>query len=149
MGQLSKLAEWIAATVAETLAYEVSGCPLAADPRIRTNNPLDRPLREVRCPTRLSLLPGRQSALNFTSHCRLRMADAALSRHRVAEGGKPNQAVHDAGDAPIRSLWFTMTIVAIPIPPPSLVERARGSDGGSGLPTFASYLRTANHSTEL
>ena len=41
----------------------------------------------------------------------------------------------------------TRTMVAIPTPPPSLVERARGSDGGSGLPT--SLQATARTIREL
>jgi putative transposase len=51
--KLPKLAEWIAATVGETLTYH--WFPSAHWHRIRTNNALERLLREIRRRTRVSI----------------------------------------------------------------------------------------------
>jgi transposase-like protein len=64
--KLSKLAEWIAATVGETLSYHAF--PSAHWRRIRTNNALERLRREIRRRTRVVgvFLDG-QSALNLAA----------------------------------------------------------------------------------
>lgn len=64
--KLSKLAEWIAATVGETLSYHAF--PSAHWRRIRTNNALERLLREIRRRTRVvGVFPDGQSALNLAA----------------------------------------------------------------------------------
>jgi transposase-like protein len=64
--KLSKLAEWIAVTVGETLSYHAF--PSAHWRRIRTNNALERLLREIRRRTRVvGVFPDGQSALNLAA----------------------------------------------------------------------------------
>ena len=64
--KLSKLAEWIAATVGQTLSYHAF--PSAHWRRIRTNNALERLLREIRRRTRVvGVFPDGQSALNLAA----------------------------------------------------------------------------------
>ena len=64
--KLSKLAEWIAATVGETLSYHAF--PSAHWRRIRTNNALERLLREIWRRTRVvGVFPDGQSALNLAA----------------------------------------------------------------------------------
>ena len=61
--KLGKLAEWITTTVAETLAY--LAFPSEHWRRIRTNNPLERIMREIRRRTRVvGAFPDGESALN-------------------------------------------------------------------------------------
>ena len=64
--KLSKLGEWIAATVGETLTYHAFPSPHWH--RIRTNNALERLLREIRRRTRVvGVFPDGESALNLAA----------------------------------------------------------------------------------
>jgi transposase-like protein len=79
--KLSKLGEWIAATVGETLTYHQF--PAKHWRKIRTNNALERLLREIRRRTRVvGVFPDGESALNLAA-ARLRyMAGSAWSTRR-------------------------------------------------------------------
>jgi transposase-like protein len=64
--KLGKLAEWITTTVAETLAD--MAFPSEHWRRIRTNNPLERIMREIRRRTRVvGAFPDGESALNLAA----------------------------------------------------------------------------------
>jgi putative transposase len=64
--KLGKLAEWMTASVAETLAY--LAFPSEHWRRIRTNNPLERIMREIRRRTRaVGAFPDGESALNLAA----------------------------------------------------------------------------------
>jgi transposase-like protein len=64
--KLGKLAEWMTASVAETLAY--LAFPSEHWRRIRTNNPLERIMREIRRRTRVvGAFPDSESALNLAA----------------------------------------------------------------------------------
>jgi transposase-like protein len=64
--KLGKLAEWITTTAAETLAY--MAFPSEHWRRIRTNNPLERIIREIRRRTRVvGAFPDGESALNLAA----------------------------------------------------------------------------------
>jgi transposase-like protein len=64
--KIGKLAEWIAATAAETLAY--ISFPREHWRRILTNNPLERIIREIRRRTRIvGAFPDGESALNLAA----------------------------------------------------------------------------------
>lgn len=64
--RLAKVAQWIADTVDETLAYYAF--PNEHWRRIRTNNPLERIMREIRRRTRVvGAFPDGESALNLAS----------------------------------------------------------------------------------
>jgi putative transposase len=79
--KLSKLSEWISATVGETLTYH--RFPDKHWRKIRTNNPLERLLREIRRRRRVvGVFPDGESALNLAA-TRLRyMAGTAWSMRR-------------------------------------------------------------------
>ena len=79
--KLAKLGQWIAATVNETLTYHAF--PATHWIRIRTNNALERLLREIRRRTRVvGVFPDGQSALNLAA-ARLRyVAGSAWSTRR-------------------------------------------------------------------
>ena len=64
--KLGKVAEWLEQTIDETLVY--SAFPDEHWRRIRTNNPLERILREIRRRTRVvGAFPDGQSALNLAA----------------------------------------------------------------------------------
>jgi putative transposase len=64
--KLSKLAEWITTSVVETPAY--LAFPSEHWRRIRTNNPLERIMREIRRRTRVvGAFPDGESALNLAA----------------------------------------------------------------------------------
>ena len=64
--RLGKVADWIDETVDETLAYY--GFPNEHWRRIRTNNPLERIMREIRRRTRVvGAFPDGESALNLAA----------------------------------------------------------------------------------
>ena len=64
--KLSKLAEWMTTSVADTLAY--LAFPSEHWRRIRTNNPLERIMREIRRRTRVvGAFPDGESALNLAA----------------------------------------------------------------------------------
>ena len=74
--KLSKLGEWIAATVGETLTYHQF--PAKHWRKIRTNNPLERLLREIRRRTRVvGVFPDGESALNLAASRLRYMAGSA------------------------------------------------------------------------
>jgi putative transposase len=79
--KLSKLGDWIAATVPETLTYHAF--PPTHWIRLRTNNALERLLREIRRRTRVvGVFPDGQSALNLAA-ARLRyVAGSSWSTRR-------------------------------------------------------------------
>lgn len=63
---MKKIASWLEETVAETLAD--FAFPEGHWRRIRTNNPLERIIREIRCRTRVGgAFPDDQSALNLAT----------------------------------------------------------------------------------
>jgi transposase-like protein len=104
---LSKLGQWIAATVGETLTYHAFP---SAWYKIGTNNPLERLLREIRRRTGVvGTFPDGESALNLAGtsavRCRHRMVDAALSQHGVAQEG--DRCGRVTAPSSICSLWFT------------------------------------------
>jgi putative transposase len=79
--KLRKLAEWITTSVAETLAYLTF--PSEHWRRIRTNNPLERIMREIRRRTRVvGAFPDGESALNLAAS-RLRLSQARNGRRDV------------------------------------------------------------------
>lgn len=92
--KLPKLAEWIAATVGETLTYH--RFPSAHWHRIRTNNALERLLREIRLRTRVvGVFPDGESALNLSA-ARLRyVAGSEWSTRRYLN----MQVLREAADA--------------------------------------------------
>lgn len=92
--KLPKLAEWIAATVGETLTYY--WFPSAHWHRIRTNNALERLLREIRRRTRVvGVFPDGESALNLAA-ARLRyVAGSEWSTRRYLN----MQLLREAADA--------------------------------------------------
>ncbi len=64
--KLAKVAEWVAETVEETLSYYAF--PDEHWRRIRTNNPLERVMREMRRRTRVVVaFPDGQSCLNLAA----------------------------------------------------------------------------------
>jgi transposase-like protein len=79
--RLTKAAELVAAAVEETLAYYAF--PEEHWRRIRTNNPLERILREIRRRTRVvGAFPDGQSALNLAAARLRHIADTAWSTKR-------------------------------------------------------------------
>jgi putative transposase len=92
--KLPKLVEWIAATVGETLTYHAF--PSAHWHRIRTNNALERLLREIRRRTRVvGVFPDGESALNLAA-ARLRyVAGSEWSTRRYLN----MQLLREAADA--------------------------------------------------
>jgi len=85
--RLSRAAELVEAAVEETLAYYAF--PEEHWRRIRTNNPLERILREIRRRTRVvGAFPDGQSALNLAAARLRHIAGTAWStkEHRAAEG---------------------------------------------------------------
>lgn len=64
--KLAKLADWVEASVTETLTYYAYPCEHWR--RIRTNNPLERIMREIRRRTRVvGSFPDGESALNLAA----------------------------------------------------------------------------------
>ncbi len=64
--RLTKVADWLEETVEETLVYHAF--PSEHWRRIRTNNPLERIMREIRRRTRLvGAFPDGQAALNLAA----------------------------------------------------------------------------------
>ena len=92
--RLGKLGAWIAATVGETLSYYAF--PSAHWRRIRTNNALERLLREIRRRTRVvGVFPDGESALNLAA-ARLRyVAGSEWSTRRYLN----MQLLREAADA--------------------------------------------------
>jgi Transposase, Mutator family len=94
--RLSRAAELVETAVEETLTYYAF--PEEHWRRIRTNNPLERILREIRRRTRVvGAFPDGQSALNLAA-ARLRhmhgVVDQKISEHRVAEGPADERCHH-------------------------------------------------------
>ena len=96
--RLTKAAELVEAAVEETLAYYAF--PEEHWRRIRTNNPLERILREIRRRTRVvGCVPrraiGPQSRRGQAApHRRHRMVDQTLSEHRALEGPADERCHH-------------------------------------------------------
>jgi putative transposase len=101
--RLSRAVELVETAVEETLTYYAF--PYYAFPeehwrRIRTNNPLERILREIRRRTRVvGAFPDGQSALNLAASRLRHIAGTAwstkrLSEHRVAEGPADERCHH-------------------------------------------------------
>ena len=96
--RLTKAADIVETAVDETLAYYTF--PEEHWRRIRTNNPLERILREIRRRTRVvGAFPDGQSALQpcrgqAAPHRRHRLVDQALSEHRAAEGAEHERCHH-------------------------------------------------------
>ena len=94
--RLTKAAELAEAAVEETLAYYAF--PEEHSRRIRTNNPLERLLREIRRRTRVvGAFPDGQSALNpgpATSCCWHGVVDQAISQYRTADGPADERSHH-------------------------------------------------------
>ncbi len=79
--KLSKLAEWMTTSVAETLAY--LAFPSEHWRRIRTNNPLERIMREIRRRTRVvGAFPDGESALNLAAARLRHVASSQWSTRR-------------------------------------------------------------------
>jgi transposase-like protein len=93
--KLGKLAEWITTTAAETLAY--MSFPSEHWRRIRTNNPLERIIREIRRRTRVvGAFPDGESALNLAA-ARLRyVAGSRWSTRRYLNMDLLNEERHAA-----------------------------------------------------
>src|SRR5580692_2687946 len=96
--RLAKAAELVATAVEETLTYYQF--PEEHWRRIRTNNPLERILREIRRRTRVvGAFPDGQSALNLAA-ARLRhiagnrMVGQEIFEHRAAEGPADERCHH-------------------------------------------------------
>jgi Transposase, Mutator family len=93
--RLSKAAELAEAAVEETLNYYAF--PEQHWRRIRTNNPLERILREIRRRTRV--VPGwaigpQPCCGKTTAHRRNRMVDEEIFEHRAAEGPADERCHH-------------------------------------------------------
>jgi len=73
--------------------------------RIRSNNPLERILREIRRRTRIvGAFPDGQSALSLAvakaaSHCQHDLVDQEVSEHRDAEGPADESSYHRLGQS--------------------------------------------------
>src|SRR5215467_15901533 len=79
--RLAKAAELVEAAIGETLAYYAF--PEEHWRRIRTNNPFERPMREIRRRTRVvGAFPDDQSALNLAAARLRHIAGAAWSTKR-------------------------------------------------------------------
>jgi putative transposase len=105
--RLSRAAELVEAAVEETLTYYAF--PEEHWRRIRTNNPLERILREIRRRTRVvGAFPDGQSALNLAAARLRHIAGTAwstkqISQHRAAEGPADERCHHrvSQGRAPL------------------------------------------------
>src|SRR5262249_10797404 len=93
--RLTRAAELVEAAVEETLSYYAF--PEEHWRRIRTNNPLERILREVRRRTRVGgAVPAGRSALNLAAapHRWHGVVDQTIPEHRTAEGPADERSHH-------------------------------------------------------
>jgi putative transposase len=95
--RLTRAAELVGAAVEETLTYYAF--PEEHWRRIRTNNPLERILREIRRRTRVvGAFPDGQSALNLAAaaapHRWHRVVDQTIPQHGTAEGPADERSYH-------------------------------------------------------
>jgi transposase-like protein len=96
--RLTRAAELAEAAVEETLTYYAF--PEEHWRRIRTNNPLERILREIRRRTRVvGAFPDGQSALNLAAarlraHCGHGVVEQEILEHQAAEGPADERCHH-------------------------------------------------------
>ena len=102
--RLTKAADLAEAAVEETLTYY--HFPEEHWRRIRTNNPLERILREIKRRTRVvASFPDGQSALNLAAArlrhiCRHRVVDQEIFEYRAAEGPADERCHHRLSQCP-------------------------------------------------